>query len=235
MILMEVTHFRCKLNFRSRILGNSNMFLKFLFPTSSLLTMVVLAHFGTSFLYRTGSFCGLGFVWRTWKSIIPVHDYFFLYITIMTTQFFLLNTYYLSICFHYFYISKHHYFWPLLTIVISARSERTYIYHQWFLIIYHQLNFYSCCDPHLWYHPQYLWPPSYHLKHIYDPYEKNTNIIPSYAGSRPPKAPRFRRHGAGHRALPAPRLAGAQRQAPQPAAAHHLGGTNATQVGPGVE
>ena len=88
MILMEVTHFRCKLNFRSRILGNSNMFLKFLFPTSSLLTMVVLAHFGTSFLYRTGSFCGLGFVWRTWKSIIPVHDYFFLYITIMTTQFF---------------------------------------------------------------------------------------------------------------------------------------------------
>jgi hypothetical protein len=140
-----------------------------------------------------------------------------------------------SICFHYFYISKHHYFWPLLTIVISARSERTYIYHQWFLIIYHQLNFYSYCDPHLWYHPQYLWPPSYHLKHIYDPYEKNTNIIPSYAGSRPPKAPRFRRHGAGHRALPAPRLAGAQRQAPQPAAAHHLGGTNATQVGPGVE
>jgi hypothetical protein len=88
MILMEVTHFRCKLNFRSRILGNSNMFLKFLFPTSSLLTMVVLAHFGTSFLYRTGSFCGLGFVWRTWKSIIPVHDYFFLYITIMTTQIF---------------------------------------------------------------------------------------------------------------------------------------------------
>ena len=55
------------------------------------------------------------------------------------------------------------------------------------------------------------------------------------AGSPASAAPRFRRHGAGHRAQSAPSLAGAQSQAPQPAAADHLGGTNATQVGPGVE